>query len=777
MRLRFQRMSCLPVLAVLMVSGVLGTASFSIAIAQSLEKPNGFVSVDSNGVELATGGFNLPALDLAIGNKGSGLAFQQTLKYDSYSGTAEELEDYSNMLVVVSFGERLFKFSRGTITSTYNTTTVPAANYHGEGQIVGTTDSANTNPSYAYAGIFANITVPCGQQFPAPEYQVVSVQERTEGGKKIYNCGVNKLEHNITYTILTATVSRNPYSAGVYKLMDYNGGNVATLQDNGGLGKYKLILASGETLTYNEGVLTSLKRIDGEEITVTYNRDASNNIVKYTNCTYRYYSYSYKNSSGQYLDPQCRFSPSKKTVSSNLGWGLKFRTNSDGTFYKAIAWNRAYEYCEQDANDCSAPQTSAYVDANGYRWVNKNGVNVLGFSSSQGFVTITSPLGKIVNIAKTVVNIAGTNYETGVYKVSKNGAQWGYTYKNTNDTVINGPYTVDLLAPDGISKSTAYYGAFGPARIVDELGRATNYMYSQLADSGSQLTAIVPPEGSTTKNSNNEYPGATQFEYDSRGNVQTIKVVPKTGTGAALTTTSSFAASCGNPLTCNKPAWVRDPKNNQTDFEYDPNDGRLLSETGPADVNGVRPKTRYYYTQLHPTLKDAAGTPYSGAAIWRVTRKEICAASVATCGGADDTVVEYQYNNSNLLLTAEKLRAGDSSLAITTTYEYDTFGNVISIDGPRTDIDDKSITTYDGLRRKLLEIGPDPDAGGPLKRPILKHFYDLDGLEYRTENGTCRDITYTGSVPSGCTEYAWTSAMVTTFDEAARPIRTDAVVP
>jgi hypothetical protein len=36
----------------------------------------------------------------------------------------------------------------------------------------------------------------------------------------------------------------------------------------------------------------------------------------------------------------------------------------------------------------------------------------------------------------------------------------------------------------------------------------------------------------------------------------------------------------------------------------------------------------------------------------------------------------------------------------------------------------------------VFEIGVDPDGTGPLPRQIVRHVYDVDGREERTESGT-----------------------------------------
>lgn len=50
----------------------------------------------------------------------------------------------------------------------------------------------------------------------------------------------------------------------------------------------------------------------------------------------------------------------------------------------------------------------------------------------------------------------------------------------------------------------------------------------------------------------------------------------------------------------------------------------------------------------------------------------------------------FRYETNNLLKTSETVAAGNGSLSATTSYTYDDNGNVTSIDGPRTDVDDRS---------------------------------------------------------------------------------------
>ncbi|WP_204278149.1 hypothetical protein, partial [Escherichia coli] len=55
-------------------------------------------------------------------------------------------------------------------------------------------------------------------------------------------------------------------------------------------------------------------------------------------------------------------------------------------------------------------------------------------------------------------------------------------------------------------------------------------------------------------------------------------------------------------------------------------------------------------------------------------------------------------------------------------------------------MDETSYVTYDRLRRKVFEISPDPDGAGPLPRTMVRHVYDADGNEIRTEYGSGQNV-------------------------------------
>jgi len=275
--------------------------------------------------------------------------------------------------------------------------------------------------------------------------------------------------------------------------------------------------------------------------------------------------------------------------------------------------------------------------------------------------------------------------------------------------------------------------------VEDQLHRITKYQYFYGSNWGTKpgrplISRVYAP------NSPDANHGYTQYDY-THGALSKITVVPIDGS-PNLVTQYGITLNCDttNYKICNKPQYVIDPKSNRTDYTYDPAHGGVLTETRPADVNGVRPQKRYTYSQLYPKVLDSSGALVNTVPLWRLTKISECrvatAANPASCvGTADEKVTTYVYNNNNVFLTSVTTAAGDGSDSATISYSYDYVGNVTSVKGPRTDVDDTRYTTYDSLRRKVFEIGADPDSGGPLPRPIVHHLYDADGNEVRIEVG------------------------------------------
>jgi hypothetical protein len=397
--------------------------------------------------------------------------------------------------------------------------------------------------------------------------------------------------------------------------------------------------------------------------------------------------------------------------------------------------------------------------------------------------TLTFPSGRVVTRYYDSAN--------RTVSVSLGGSVWQYSYSDTPTARvrISNPSDAEItsISTDPLGHSRKFSAQLFDgyvSRVIDEINVTYEYKYDPITYLNS---SILMPEGNSI-----------EYKYDDRGNITSVRQVAKSGSGLLdIVATAGYDEICTNHNTCNQPNWTKDAKGAQTDYVYDPIHGGLVTETGPAaidPVNGqwVRPQKRYTYSKLYPMVKNSSGGLVSSTPVWRLTRVSTCrtatTANPAACvGTANETVIEYAYDSNNLLKTAETVRAGNADTAqayssaniwARTTYAYDNYGNLVSIDGPRTDVDDKSYATYDLIRRKVFEIGPDPDGGGPLKRIVIRHNYDADGREYLTETGVGASIVFAGTVPTDVSDFTVQSFVRRTFDSSTGLlIKTETVRP
>lgn len=177
--------------------------------------------------------------------------------------------------------------------------------------------------------------------------------------------------------------------------------------------------------------------------------------------------------------------------------------------------------------------------------------------------------------------------------------------------------------------------------------------------------------------------GVEMFEYDDRSNVTGAIVKPTTYSLDELRTTASYSG-CGttNQKHCNKPSYIIDPNGNRTDYFYHNESGNVRSVILPPNKDGIRAKTIYTYDQYTANHSGPYKSP-----IWLLKEKYTCA-NVATCDGADKIVTEYEYEPANLHLVGEAVMADGQTLR--TCYEYDRYGNQITVIPPKDNLNKTS---------------------------------------------------------------------------------------
>ncbi len=343
------------------------------------------------------------------------------------------------------------------------------------------------------------------------------------------------------------------------------------------------------------------------------------------------------------------------------------------------------KYTEQVFDALGTGNNSPLYRVVGVKAGSSPGPDTTSYSYINPIVCVPFPVGQNCNTPRPAI----------VGQVTTSGGQWTYTYTQLNPTAP--PYTTDFgrwqtkaTRPDG-------FQTVGIFNIV------TGYVESVVASNGSlvyQANSGIGPNRLTdaTDSEGRHY----SFTYDGRGNVLTkTQVAASGGTNAVLQ--ANYDAVCSNPVTCNKPNWVRDAKNNQTDYTYDPIHGGVLTETSPApdNVRVIRPQTRYSYVQRYAWTKNAGGG-YSPAAtpIWKLDKVSTCktgtwSGSPGKCANSsgvaipnDEVVTSNDYGPdsgpNNLLLRGQVVTAEGQSHR--TCYGYDALGNKISETTPNANL-------------------------------------------------------------------------------------------
>lgn len=329
------------------------------------------------------------------------------------------------------------------------------------------------------------------------------------------------------------------------------------------------------------------------------------------------------------------------------------------------------------------------------------------FTSGSGTFAIRRP-------GSTSDNISVAFGSNGVTSVTGEGIATTYA----RDVFGNLATTTITDALDNDTVAVADLNAGRIIAVTDPL----NHSHFDYFDGSGRRTRAVQPEGNEAA-----------YTYDARGNVTRIRLREKgdTGdTGDDIVTEADFPSTCSNPVTCNLPTATRDALGRQTDYTYDSTHGGVLTVTLPAPTSGAtRPQTRYSYTQV---------TAVTGQPIYQLTGVSTCQTGAASsCVGTSDEVrTIIGYDSINVRPTSIETRAGDNSLSTAASSAYNAYGDVISVDGPLSGTADTVFMRYDGARRPLGTISPDPDSSGDLKRRAQRISYRPDGQVSAVETGT-----------------------------------------
>ncbi len=546
-----------------------------------------------------------------------------------------------------------------------------------------------------------------------------------------------------------------------------SGGHYVFTDQSGAIYTFNASISAGESSGANSQRIDNIVYPNGRRLDFTYNSSKQLKVITDSNG----YALVFDYGSNGYVSAACGFNLSQTTVSVSstcIGAALKVSygysvipgtsVNVLSSVTDVLGHVTTYGYQSYEISCIQPPGYSTCKVANNWTFMNPNTVN-------------ETPLLMQQTLA--------------------DGAVWSFTYGGNYGQVSDNEVIFDddnvTQVTDPLGKISTYYFTKGsPHRFVDANNNIRTFLYEggvtedasftyanvnpDVTNYGSLLDEIDLPEGNKYKEEHAApYLALSKRTWISKTPGTPSDVVEQWG----YTWESNGFTPC--PTTrqkCAKPIWYKDGKGNQTDYTYD-SQGDLLTTTLPADQNGLRRRTYNTYT----VFNTGSGN------IYRLTRSETCGLSsgqlsltacpaatttaVTTTDYGDATTAPYTYKSFSPYQTTQTDGAG--SLSATTTYTYDWMGNVTVVDGPRTDVDDRSYTVYDLAHRKLFEIGIDPDGSGADPRVIVHHVYDDDGREIRTEQGT-------GNATDG-TDFAVTGFKRMTYDALDRVTKTEEVVP
>lgn len=604
---------------------------------------------------------------------------------------------------------------------------VTVMNYDSVGNLVSTTNAANETTRYAYnnKGLVIKTTDPLGG---------VLTMSYDKNGNLVKAVDAKGYEAIITYDALNRTASTTD-ALGLVTTFTYDSvGNLSNEKTNNGTNNtyeydsvgnlVKNTDALGNEIVYSydlNGNLLSVTAADGSVTSYTY--DTLNNLTSMTNAlggkvTYSYdiignliekttlnggkYSYSYDLSgrNTSVTDPAGQttkyeyneFDLVTKTTDANggvskyeydIGGNLMSETDANGNttkytydnVYRLISVtypNGASSSYTYDANDNRTSVTDANKGKTSYTFDALGNVTEITDAKGNKTAYTYDAAGNVLTekdaigaVTKNYYNKAGQLIKT----VLANGATYTYGYDALGRTVKE-------TQPEGLSTEYVYDSVGNVTAKIDQSGRKTSYSYDKLQrltsttdargnvtkfvyDKEGNLTSLTTPNGNTTVytydsvdrlvNVADPTKANESYTYDGLGNVlkatqNGVRTTSYTYDKVGNLTSVTNASGSKKTLTydsVNRLISETDYKGNKTAYTYDGNDN-VLTQT-----DRIGATTNYVYDKLNNLISETDGEGRSKG---------------------------YIYDAVNRLVSVTEDYA-------TSTYQYDSVGNLISAGG------------------------------------------------------------------------------------------------
>ena len=376
---------------------------------------------------------------------------------------------------------------------------------------------------------------------------------------------------------------------------------------------------------------------------------------------------------------------------------------------------------------------------------------------------------------ETVYRFDSSDRLTGIKRPEDVAASNGYsvvynygTDDRVSSVVRQGAYTRDytwgLLGSSLTSNSNDSLGRFratatdvGQQNVTytnNANGEVTLFEY----DASGRLEAVEAPEGNRV-----------EYAYDSRGNLTQTTLIDKAGNSANnVVTSSTYPASCTNPVTCNLPTSTTDANGNVTNYTWDSTYGVLTKIEVPAPGPGdPRPRTDIGYANYRAKYYNASGTLIDGDQIRLPYAATTCRDANICTDDADELEALFFYTSTgahNLNRSRVTTRPGNLSASLTTLFTYNELSLVKTIDGPVGGTGDTTNYRYDAAGQVIGVIAPDPDGTGSLKQAATRRTYNEDGQVTLSESGYVA-----GTSDTDWAGFTVDTVVETTYDDFGRP--------
>lgn len=398
------------------------------------------------------------------------------------------------------------------------------------------------------------------------------------------------------------------------------------------------------------------------------------------------------------------------SVTTNFGYQLRYTYAPTGELIKVTAVNLAVDYCNSTSVSCtysrdwpaatflresaivnlqgpttltvtdSANKVTKYFTEDGYDSYAQlvyhySRLTSVKWPSSSSASNVTLGYGNMIHCEDGSTAWICNDLRGSIVTSAVIGSgHWTYSYFQPAHAA---PYSTGL---DGLWTTTATSQEGAETKVKYDIKKGTTH--NVWSTSGNRVyDPNLPNRLLTASDSEGRN---FSFTHDARGNVLTKTQIGISGT-PSLVRAANYDVVCTNRVTCNKPNWVKDANGSQTDYTYDPVHGGVLTETSPADVNGVRPQIRNTYIQRYAFVKSSTGGYVSaGQPIWLLSTSKICRTSTATASGCqapnDEVETTYDYGPSsgpnNLSLRGKSVTADGVTRRICSS--HDALGNVVS---------------------------------------------------------------------------------------------------